>query len=221
MFTCIIPTLWKSRRIVQLVKDLCACDSVGEVIIIDNAPDIGTFTTDAAHKSLVEDHPKLKIMKMEKNIYVNPAWNMGVKEAKYDDIALVNDDINFNAEVFKVFDDGSLVNNGVVGMARENYILQQDKNFQVQETLISNLWGWGCMIFVNKKNYIPIPDDLLIWCGDNWLLTRNGTINTMNGLKVQTELSTTSRLHIFSDIKKQDQINFKKYQPKKEIHHDN
>lgn len=222
MFTCVIPTLWKSRRIAQLVKDLCACEAVGEVIVIDNAPGIGNFTTDAAHKSLVEDHLKLKILKMEKNIYVNPAWNLGVETANFDDVALINDDVNFNSDVFKMFDDGSLVNNGVIGMAAENYRLQEDRNFQVQQHRRENnvTWGWGCIILVSKSNYVPIPDDLLIAYGDDWLSTRIAPLNTLNGLKVQTEMSTTSGRYNFLDIQKQDQINFrKKYQQKE--NHDN
>lgn len=212
MFTCIIPTIWKSKRIIQLVKDLCDCESVGEVIIIDNAPDICNFATDAAHKSLVEDHPKLKIMKMEKNIYVNPAWNLGVELAKFDDIAFVNDDVNFNTDVFKLFDDGSLIDKGVVGMATENYRLSADGSFSLEKQSVINL-GWGCIIFINRKNFIPIPDDLLIWCGDNWL-ANNVSFLVIKGLKISTEMSTSCR-H-FSDITRQDKKTYiEKYRGKK------
>lgn len=204
MFTCIIPTLWKSRRIIQLVKDLCGCESVGEVIIIDNAPDLGNFTTDAAHKSLIEDHSKLKILKMEKNIYVNPAWNLGVENATHDDIALVNDDVNFNADtLFKIFEDGSLVNNGVIGMATENYKLKVDGVIKIENRSIT--LGWGCIILVNKKNYVPIPDDLLIWCGDNWLLTRI-IPSTLSGLKISTEMSSSCKY--FDEITRNDRKTF-------------
>lgn len=192
MFTCIIPTLWKSNRTVKLVNDLCACESVGEVIIIDNEPNLPNFSTTSLHRVQVQQQTKVKIVKMERNIYVNPAWNMGVDLATYEDISLINDDVNFNADVFKLFDDGSLVNKGVIGMDSANYKLLEDKTFSLETGRPKITLGWGCIIFVNKKNYIPIPDDLLIWCGDNWLSTRL-PFSVLMGLKVTTEMSTSCR----------------------------
>ena len=186
MFTCVIPTLWKSNRIIQLVEDLCSCDSVGEVIIIDNA------SKDGLNRTKVRLHPKLKILLMEENIYVNPAWNLGVNEAKYDDIALVNDDINFNSDVFTMFDDGRLKTlKGAVGMAIENYKLTENGELRIVQRGGIH-YGWGCMILINKENYVAIPDDLLIWCGDNWM-QKNMPVFTLYGLKITTEMSTTSR----------------------------
>ena len=36
-FSIIIPTLWKSERIHQLLLDLIKCEFVDEIILIDNA----------------------------------------------------------------------------------------------------------------------------------------------------------------------------------------
>ena len=187
MFTCVIPTLWKSPRIIDLVAELCRCPSVGEVIVIDNDPSsaMGLYIN-------TNVHAKLKIMHMQENIFVNPAWNLGVNEAKYDDIALVNDDINFNSDVFTMFDDGRLKTlKGAVGMAIENYKLTENGELRIVQRGGIH-YGWGCMILINKENYVAIPDDLLIWCGDNWM-QKNMPVFTLYGLKITTEMSTTSR----------------------------
>jgi hypothetical protein len=31
-------------------------------------------------------------------------------------------------------------------------------------------WGWGCAMFIKKDKWVNIPDDLLIACGDDYLL---------------------------------------------------
>lgn len=188
MFTCVIPTIWKSPRIIDLVRDLCRCTSVGEVIVIDNDHKNakGLYTN-------TNVHAKLRIIEMKENIYVNQAWNLGVHEAKYDDIALVNDDVNFNAEVFKIFDEeGSLkALKGAVGMSSEAYKkLVADEEFRV--VLRGNIhYGWGCVIMINRENYVRIPNDLLIWCGDNYMAQKI-PVYTLYGLKVHTEMSTSS-----------------------------
>lgn len=198
MFTCVIPTLWRSSRIINLVAELCRCSSVGEVIVIDNDPSrsLGLYVN-------TDVHAKLRILKMQENIFVNPAWNLGVKEAKYDDIALVNDDINFNSDIFKMFDDGRLKPlKAAIGMAIENYRLEADEEYRiVLRRAIHH--GWGCMILINKENYVPIPDDLKVWCGDNWL-EKHMPVYTLYGLKMRTEMSTTSSSGEFRAISHKD-----------------
>lgn len=82
LFSVIIPTLQKSSRLRPLVDLYCSHGLVGEVIIINNAPE-----------PLVHDHPKVRILQQEQNIYVNPAWNMGAREARHPLLAISNDDI--------------------------------------------------------------------------------------------------------------------------------
>ena len=100
-YSVIIPTLWKSDRTKKLLSDLNECEYVDEIIIIDNT---GTEERDI----LPTIYPKLRMVSKGKNIYVNPAWNLGVELAKNDLIALVNDDINFDTNVFGVIDENIL-----------------------------------------------------------------------------------------------------------------
>jgi hypothetical protein len=163
--------MWKSHRTIRLVKELCACPHVGEVIIIDNDRNV-------SHP--LPQSEKLRVLKMYRNIYVNPAWNLGVKEAKFENVALINDDVNFNPDVFKLLDDGTLKHLGVVGMAESNYMLTRDQDYQISSS--GRHLGWGCVIMFAKERYVPIPEDLKIWCGDDWLAKHRATFQ-VSGLK--------------------------------------
>jgi hypothetical protein len=184
--------MWRSPRIIKLVEDLCNCESVGEVIIIDNAP---------KEEAEWGFHEKISISFMPRNIYVNPAWNYGVERAKYDNILICNDDINFNPAFLSIFDD-SLQHVGVIGMAFENYQLKADANIHLK-LMKQRPYGWGCMMLMHKSKYTPIPEDLLIANGDDWL-AQNSTPYELHGLSIQSEISTTSQLPEFGMIQLND-----------------
>lgn len=197
MFSVIIPTMWKSPRITKLVEDLCNCESVGEVIIIDNAP---------GEEAEWRFHEKISISFMPRNIYVNPAWNYGVERAQFENIAICNDDINFDPSFLKFYDDGSLQYLGVIGMAFENYQLKADANIHLK-AMKQRPYGWGCLMLMNKSKYVAIPEDLLIANGDDWL-AQNATPYELHGLSIQSEISTTSRLEEFGMIQHDDNLLF-------------
>lgn len=192
MFSCIIPTIWKSKRIVKLVEDLVNSDLVGEIIIIDN---------DFSNSIKLIDSPKIEIIKMNENIFVNPAWNLGVGLSKFDNIALINDDINFDSNVFELFKNNELKDIGIIGMSTSNYNLSKNEHVRYVSSNGIN-YGWGCLILFHKDNYVPIPEDLKIWCGDNWLASKIKT-NVLFGLKIETEMSTSSG-SLFRDIQEND-----------------
>ena len=71
-YSIIIPTLWKSNRTDKLLKDLEECEYVDEIIVIDNS---SIYETDRTIG-------KIRMISKGENIYVNPAWNLGIKIAK-------------------------------------------------------------------------------------------------------------------------------------------
>ncbi len=181
MFSVVIPTMLKSERIHQLILELHKCDSVGEIIIINN---VNSPTN-------LDYLPKVWEYCQEENIGVNPAWNLGVKLAKFDKIALCNDDINFNSSVFDFMDNWDILPDGCFGMATENYSLKQDGIFTFKE-ITERPYGWGCLMMFNKSNYKVIPIEMKIACGDDYLLLKIGGYK-LDGLKVETEMSSTSK----------------------------
>jgi hypothetical protein len=205
-YSIIIPTLWKSDRIHKLLGDLIKCQFVDEIILIDNA---GKFF------EYYEALDKVKLVQVEENIYVNPAWNLGIKIAKNDLVALINDDINFDTSIFGVIDENILNTFGIVGMGEGNYKEQIDeRNGLILDAWKPDVndWGWGCMILLNKKYWIDIPDNIKIWYGDNFIKDVNPAPKAcLRNFKIETEMSTTSDEKEWDKIKTEDYGNFINY----------
>ena len=204
-YSVIIPTLWKSKRTDKLLKDLEDCIYIDEIIIIDNA---SIYETDRTIG-------KIRMVSKGENIYVNPAWNLGIKIAKNDLVALINDDINFDTNVFGVIDEKILDTFGIVGMGEDNYKEQMDETkgpyLDVWKPGVND-WGWGCFIMLNKNNWIDIPDNIKIWYGDNIIKDTNPSPKAvLRNFRVDTEMSTTSDEKDWDDIKKEDYQNFINY----------
>jgi len=200
MFSIVIPTLWKSTRIHKLLSGLIECASVGEIILIDNNSKFFNY---------YESLNKVKLIQPKENLYVNPSWNLGIKLAQYDYIGLCNDDIEFDSTIFDILISNSeSISNKAIGMHSGNYHLNFSQEIKLVPTTDRN-WGWGCLILIEKKNWINIPENIKIWCGDDFIF-HNKLIQCYNleGLLIQTEMSTTSDEVIFNEIKRQDQINF-------------
>jgi hypothetical protein len=200
-FSIIIPTLWKSDRIYKLLDDLQECDSVAEIILIDNSNEY--------FSRINKIIPKVRVVATNSNMYVNPSWNLGVLLAKNSNIAILNDDINFNTSVFEFMKDH--MEKGVIGQCCSNYDpIDRGLPYEIEKPPFRPS-GWGCMLFIKKENYIRIPEDLLIACGDDFLYERvkGGAYNIKN-LRVDTKISTTSLLPQFFQIQEQDIKNYKK-----------
>ena len=186
-FTIGIPTIWKSERINRLVKDLDSSEKVGEILIIDNL-----HLYDGRFDTL----NKVRVIQPEENLYVNPAWNRIVKESQYDLVGLLNDDINFDTNIFKSFNAEVLLNVGITGMGQENYEIKEFEGTPIiTDAKYTSDGGWGCMLLLHKNHWIPIPESLKIWYGDNFIKSVNPYPNgTLRGLPIETEMSTTSNL---------------------------
>ena len=195
-YSVVIPTLWKSNRTTKLLVDLQECEYVDEIIIIDNS-------YDGYQDTKVE---KIRFVSFGENIYVNPAWNKGIELAKNNLIALVNDDINFNPNIFGKLNENSLKEHGFIGASEENYNIIEDDELQwkVIETN-TKPHGWGCLIMFHKENWIPIPNELKIWYGDNFITEVNPVKKSiLINFKIETEMSTTSDEACWNSVKNED-----------------
>jgi hypothetical protein len=83
--------------------------------------------------------------------------------------------------------------NGVIGMAEENYTNPNNK--LGLEPIFHRNGGFGCAMFIHKENYTPIPTEMKIWCGDDWLFVKNRNRRKQNykitGFKIEGEVSGT------------------------------
>ena len=188
MISIIIPTLWQSDCIYETIRDFKYSQVEGaELIIIDNA------NSDYDEEGVI-------FVRQTENIFVNPAWNLGVEMAKNDTICLLNDDITINLK--------TLFNNiphfpeyGMIGFDANRNLTQtlnvDDEIWELEETTCRSL-GFGCMMIMPKAHYEPIPSDLKIYFGDDMLYWLNKDyfkrkVYNIKNLKSTGELSKTSR----------------------------
>ena len=193
----IIPTMWKSNKLEVLLNNLHNCDRIGEILIIDN---------DHISKNVnIDNYNKVVYLNMEQNIYVNPSWNLGVSKSNFDIVALLNDDILFDVSFF---DQLIVSDETLIGVSEQSYKDQNDNNFRLEDTDNRN-WGFGCMIIFNKKYYVQIPEELKIWCGDDYLFRKFKNRSIIKGVYFDTTMSVTSDLPIFNEIKSNDEVLYK------------
>ena len=154
MFSIIIPTLLKDIDVLnKLLAQLNEDSTVGEIIIIDNS--CSSFKTDFS---------KVKIHVPKENLFVNPAWNLGIKlsspESKY--FGILNDDIIFQKNLFEQVHTFLETASDEVGLLGIDCIANTPKAqfdtypentvVNIQET--SKLEGFfGSAFFGDKKNY--------------------------------------------------------------------
>lgn len=154
---------------IKLLDNLIKDNSVGEIIIIDNAL-----------KGIDYENPKLRVIIPKENLYVNPSWNLGVKEAKYEIVALLNDDIslseNFCSDVVSQMNK----NMGIIGVNSGDFvetkseITEQPKrtNLILEKCKFMDMY-FGIALFFYKTSYYEIPDEMKIVYGDVWLYFQN------------------------------------------------
>jgi len=166
-YSVVVPTMWRVKdQFVAFLAELCDCDQVGEILLFDNAH------TSAPEHGL--DHAKIKLFDSGKNIYVNPAWNRGVELARYDRVCIVNDDVSFDLKVFEVLEDQLMADTaGVFGLCPGEPDFDQipvtTGSIDIVPWTGQHTYGFGCLMFVNKQTWTPIPDGLEIYFGDNFI----------------------------------------------------
>jgi hypothetical protein len=196
MFSVIIPTMWRSEWIWISLNRLEKCPEVGEIILIDN--------DNSSSKKKEFNNDKINYICEISNTYVNPSWNKGVKISKYDNICVLNDDLAFNTELFNFVKPH--IHKGVIGQHVSNYD-KWNTDFHPQiEQMEGRDWGWGCLFFIHKENWIEIPDDLLIACGDDYLTNNvKGGAWKISGNPIEyTQISITSLQSKFLEQQKKD-----------------
>ena len=211
----VIPTLQKNKKLlVNLLSILDKDESVSEIILIDNSL-----------QGLDYNSSKLRIIIPEGNLYVNPSWNLGVREAKNDIVALLNDDItiapNFCSNVAKNISPQI----GCVGVCLHDIEETDNEKLFIEDSPMSfqpiNLitYHWGIAIFFNKASYVEIPNDMKVFRGDDWLFYKNKEAGRQNyyikGQKVYHYGSLSSRSTALKSIGRTDRKNYRRYIGKK------
>lgn len=185
MVSVIIPTMWVPQTFVSQLQRIIDNGAVSEVIIINN-------NVSNTPKQLCTGHnvEKIVLLNQKENIFVNPAWNLGVQTAKENAICILNDDLVFDTKIFYVMTEEFLKDKGVFGID----MVHTELPLRL-EPLVHGAWpfGYGCMMFLHKEHYYEIPKELKIMWGDTHQLTENQDLGNyiIRGLNVCNVTGTT------------------------------
>lgn len=164
MISFIMPTLWKAEEIHNSIINFKKITNKHvELILIDNK-----------NSDFFDEDPRIVVIKCSKNIFVNPAWNIGVKLAKNKYICLLNDDVYFNFNtIVNNFERiwSEYKNVGIIGYNLEirvdhNVDLNDDNDILKLIQIDHVPCGFGCCMFMKKNDYVFIDESYKIYWGD-------------------------------------------------------
>lgn len=161
MISVIMPSMFIPKGTLDLIKEVCNHPLVGEFILMDN-------TEEGNH--ITEDIPKLIYIQEGRNTFINPAWNKGAEMAKYDKLMFLNDDILTDLSIIDKVYDQITEDKGMIGLG-EGCWKYVGGEFSVRP-IHEFRGGFACLFFIHKKSYRPIPEEIKVWYGDNWLFEK-------------------------------------------------
>jgi hypothetical protein len=167
MLSVIIPTIWKSPYVLDLLNYLENTDTIKEVILIDN---------DISKTGDLSNLKKIKYIQNKQNNYVNPSWNQGVSVATCDNLCVMNDDLIVPKKVFELCDSFLTPDINMIGLSPSVYDNIYDDIAYIKEpehiTLSftpKRFFGYGCCFFIHKSNWMELPEDMMIQYGDDYI----------------------------------------------------
>jgi glycosyltransferase involved in cell wall biosynthesis len=218
MISIIMPTLWKGEYYKRMLPVLNNHPLIGEIIIIDN----NVNETDQTILQL----DKVRHIKQKENIYVNPAWNLGVQLAQYERICLYSDDVLFDTKCLESAYQKCSPDNGIIAFSLETISENCDDlqvltnsfaSWESMEIKATNFmhYRFGICMFMHKASYYLIPEEYKVYYGDTYLFDTNVIKGkqhyAISACAVATKMKTTSK-H-FSDIIESDKEAFYRNNP--------
>lgn len=180
--------MWECPRLLTTLKELSSRGEVGEILLFDNT----------AGKDIKLPSKVTHIIE-GRNTFVNQPWNKGACSASNNPLLVLNDDIWFEWDsLFKLvppdlIDSESKI--GMIGIGLDCYRSPHPEKalFEIRK----RTYGYACTFFINQNHWVEIPQEMKIWGGDDWLLTKNreqGRVNlAFSGIKALGEVSLTTR----------------------------
>ena len=196
-----------------LLDNLSQQNFIEEIILFNNNSSHCYQTT----------RPKVRVINLPENIYVYESWNRGVEMSKSEYVAILNDDIKIPKNCFDLLQPLDIKDFGIIGI---DFLSINNEFKEILDSLwgreiIFRDWGFGIFMVLHKSKYTRIPDNLKIWCGDDYIFYKamdNGNKNLMITIPIETKMSSTSDLPEFDDIKyKDEEIFWSQYKDRSSI----
>lgn len=195
MFSVILPTLQRSPWLLPVLDIYREHPLVAEVIVINNA---------GPRAPLPRLGPKVRVLDQDENIFVNPAWNLGAREAQSEHLIVSNDDVLFPPSLIDAVACRLGPSVGMIGPHTRCRHTERGRP-PIFVPAYERKPLYGVLFFMARSSWVPIPDDLLVWCGDDWLFSRQTERNYFFvGPQVRTPMAVTSGSPEFSAQKYAD-----------------
>lgn len=184
MLDIVIPTMVHCdvEGLKYSITQAMSSENVSRIIIIDNSGE-SKFSEELDFHPNIDGREKLIVRTMEKNIFVNPAWNLGVSLCSSPNVLIMNDDIFCHK---KVYHQVNLVmdqfNVGICSVTTKgcyntvDYLKYIDdfedsiKTIGTFEHPDKKKSGW--FFCVKKTIWKDIPSELKIFYGDDLIFQR-------------------------------------------------
>lgn len=174
MITVIIPTLMMSCNEIfsQTLKALNNCPLVKKIVIIDNSEE-------ALFKNQPSKFDKIEVISYGKNIFVNPAWNEGLRKTNTEFFLILNDDVLLDdSSLFSCYDwatkhpnTGIITVKTIVGDSICDFQKELEKekrnSLTVSNEIPNGRAGW--FMFGRTRYWKEIPPSLKIFYGDDFI----------------------------------------------------
>lgn len=209
-YSVIIPTLWRCNleNFYKTLKIFGDNNQIKEIILIDNDISFNHKTKDDILKII----PKLKYYPQDENIYVNPAWNLGVSESSGEYLMIVNDDFHITSKkilnnITKTHINHKDILSSIYGISTSCYIEEPTSNKIYVTDNEGRGTGWGCFFILHRDIWVDIPNELKIWFGDDFItkhvIKNGGIVYTFKNI-VAHPFSQTVSLQIFNKVMEND-----------------
>lgn len=190
MFSVVIPTMWRGQEFKIMLPLLTHDTFVAEIIVVNN---------DSANTpTWFQPHKKIRVIDHGKNIFVNPAWNQGVAEAKTDKLCILSDDVAFHPTLVSQLRKDVTSKVGVMGphvknfRSKEQPLTAKPHSYLETERPFPRQPSFGCLMFVHRESWVPIPEELLIYYGDTFLTSYNFCVlQRLNHYYTNQDMRTT------------------------------
>ena len=198
MIDIIIPTIW-ACDLLPALKEYQNNHRISKIIVIDNNPSMRQEC----------NFSKVQIYSQNRNIFVNPSWNEGIRLSRSKYVAIVNDDIIVKEQAWALLDMHEFTKDDIVGVDlrgyQDNYriddIVGMGENIQKLDydkmvPIGMQAWAFGIFMFMRKEAYVSIPDLYQVWFGDDWLCQHKKNIFVMHTEGIKGTISETIKKRI-------------------------
>ena len=216
-----IPVLYGPKHCREAIESVIDNENV-TVLVIDNGS--GPDMIDMLSSFPVSKYKgKLVIIRNPENVYVNPAWNQILeyfldRDDEYDELLIMNSDLVMCKDWYEVLKKHLTLFPQNIPIphitTNKNELGIVNKSQEVTHVFEGTPGVFICLNQVHASLIYPIPREIKVWFGDNWIYETlrkwYSTVILSNLVAYHSGSQTVSRVPGISELIEQDKIEWLK-----------